>query len=98
LIAGDPAVAHTTGLAVTETCPLVADQGDTICTITVENPDADHGVINLVVTDLAPFPAVTGCVTTLAANDGVTGSGPDFTSCTVDIPCRSRAARRLGVD
>lgn len=85
---------HTTGFTVTKSCPLNAAQGETVtCTITIENQDADHGVVNIVVTNQVPFnspphadgtPApVSGCATSLSANNGVPNSGPDFTSCTV---------------
>jgi hypothetical protein len=92
------AQAHTTGLAVTKTCPSPASEGDTVtCTITVENQDPAHGVRNLTVTNQITGPIAGSVVTlldctaddgdgtfSLGANDGVPDSGPDFTSCTSD--------------
>jgi hypothetical protein len=88
---------HVTGLALTKSCPSTANQGDTVeCTVTVENQDPDHGVLNLVITNQVPFPGgsitqVSGCAAVLAAHDITNGSGPDFTSCTfnetLDLAC-----------
>ena len=81
---------HTTGLNVTKTIvgSGSAQQGSTITVrVTVENQDPDHGVKNLAITNTVPFPGgttttVTGCASSLGPSDSVTGSGPDFTTCT----------------
>ena len=89
---------HTTGLNVTKSiAPPSAPQGSTVTvTITIENQDTDHGVKNLTVTNTMPFPGgtpapVAGCASSLGPNDGVPGSGTDFTSCsfqeTLPITC-----------
>jgi cysteine-rich repeat protein len=87
LLSATSASAHTTGLTVTKSCPVVANQGAVVtCRITVENRDPDHGVTNLQVTDQVPFPGgpvlpATGCATSLAPSDGTPDAGADFTSC-----------------
>jgi len=89
---------HTTGLNVTKTiAPPSAPQGTTVTvTVTIENQDVDHGVKNLAITNTVPFPggttsAVAGCAASLGPNDGIPGSGTDFTSCsfqeTLPITC-----------
>jgi hypothetical protein len=82
---------HTTGLNVTkEIAPTSAPQGVTVHVIVrIENQDTDHGIKNLSVTNTFPFPggttsAVTCDRSTLTANDGVAGSGTDFTFCEFD--------------
>src|SRR5438552_3997876 len=70
---------HTTGLAVTKTCPVFANNGSiATCTVTIENLDPDHGVAALTVTDQVPFPGgvitpVIGCAPGLAPSDGIQG-------------------------
>src|SRR5262245_51285822 len=79
---------HTTGLALTKSCPPTGNQGQVVmCSITVENQDPDHGVSNVVVTNQVPFPGGTisaplACANSLAPNDANEDVGPDFTSCT----------------
>ena len=88
------AQSHTTGLNVTKSLSpnTPVPQGTSVTvTVTIENQDTDHGVKNLAVTNTVPFPGgttspVAGCATSLAANDGVPGSGPDFTTCTFQEP------------
>ncbi len=83
--AGSINVPHTTGLAVTKTCPNSAIQGDTVkCTIQIQNLDLLHGVLELTVQNQVPFPggptsSVSGCATSLAKN----GDAGDTTSCDV---------------
>jgi hypothetical protein len=49
--------AHTTGLAVTKSCPPTADPGTSIpCTFSITNQDTQHGVITLAVTNQVPLP------------------------------------------
>src|SRR5947209_1181559 len=79
---------HTTGVAVTKTCPVTANNGAVVtCTATIENLDPDHSLVNITVTNQAPFPGgpittVTGCPSSLQPNDGSQGSGTDFGTCT----------------
>lgn len=87
---------HTTGLAITKSCPPVATQGEMIvCTIRIENQDAQHGVDLSSVTNTVPFISagnpgngpttdISGTCGTLnlGPNDGQAGMGDDFTTCT----------------
>jgi hypothetical protein len=87
---------HTTGLAITKSCPPVAMQGEMIvCTISIENQDAQHGVNLSAVTNTVPFISAgnpgNGPTVSIAAscgslnlgpNDGNAGIGSDFTTCT----------------
>jgi hypothetical protein len=88
--------AHTTGLAITKSCPPVATQGEMIvCTISIENQDTQHGVNLSSVTNTVPFisqgnpgngPTVSIAAScgslNLGPNDGNAGTGSDFTTCT----------------
>jgi hypothetical protein len=87
---------HTTGLAITKSCPPVATQGEMIvCTISIENQDPLHGANLSTVTNTVPFisngnpgngPTTdisASCGTlNLGPNDGNAGTGSDFTTCT----------------
>ena len=98
---------HVNGLSVTKTvAPNSAPQGTLVTvTITVENNDIDHGVKTIAVTNQAPFPGgpvttINSCATTLAANDGVPGSGPDFFTCSFQerLPITCSATNSSVVD
>lgn len=89
---------HTTGLAITKSCPPVATEGEMIvCTISIENQDTQHGANLSTVTNTVPFisngnpdngPTTdisASCGTlNLGPNDGNAGTGSDFTTCTAE--------------
>jgi len=50
-------ITHTTGLAISKSCPPVGNEGETItCAVTIENEDPDHGLNVSQVTNQFPFP------------------------------------------
>src|SRR5438034_606444 len=69
---------HTSGMAVTKTCPIAVNHGTTAsCTITVENLDPDHGVNNLLVLNVVPFPG-TACASDADCSGGQVCSTVSF--------------------
>lgn len=76
----------TSGLLLKKVCPSHAFIGDSVtCTLQVENQGGST-VTGLTVTNQVPSPGgpistIAGCASSLAAADGTTDSGPDFTQC-----------------